>query len=72
MCKVSYQISVMLKNYNAVCPKLNSYILKVNEEIMERLYEDFLEILEKDNKLPLEQREKEAALLAREEFEKRQ
>ena len=40
----------------------------VNEEIMERLYEDFLEILSKDNKLPLEQREKEAALLAKEEF----
>ena len=37
---------------------------------MERLYEDFLEILSKDNKLPLEQREKEAALLAREEFNK--
>jgi len=44
----------------------------INEEIMERLYEDFLEILAKDNKLPLEQREKEAALLARKEFEKRQ
>tara|TARA_R110002167_G_scaffold18120_1_gene68355 strand:- start:27 stop:170 length:144 start_codon:yes stop_codon:yes gene_type:complete len=42
----------------------------VNEEILERLYEDFLEILTKDNKLPLEQREKEAALLAREEFNK--
>ena len=40
----------------------------VNEEIMERLYEDFLEILSKDNKLPLEQQEKEAALLAKEEF----
>ena len=40
----------------------------VNEEIMERLYEDFLEILSKDNKLPKEQREKEAALLAKEEF----
>ena len=40
----------------------------VNEEIMERLYEDFLEILTKDNKLPLEQREKKAALLAKEEF----
>ena len=44
----------------------------INEEILERLYEDFLEILAKDNKLPLEQREKEAALLARKEFEKRQ
>ena len=44
----------------------------INEEIMERLYEDFLEILSKDNKLPLEQREKEAALLAREEFDKQQ
>ena len=44
----------------------------INEEILERLYEDFLEILAKDNKLPLEQREKEAALLAREEFEKQQ
>ena len=43
----------------------------INEEIMERLYEDFLEILTKDNKLPLEQREKEAALQARKEFEKR-
>ena len=43
-----------------------------NEKILEKLYEDFLEILAKDNKLPLEQREKEAALLAREEFEKRQ
>lgn len=42
----------------------------VNEEILERLYEDFLEILSKNNKLPLEQREKEAALLAREEFDK--
>ena len=42
----------------------------VNEERLERLYEDFLEILTKDNKLPLEQREKEAALLAREEFNK--
>jgi len=42
----------------------------INEQIMERLYEDFLEILSKDNKLPLEQREKEAALLAREEFNK--
>jgi hypothetical protein len=40
----------------------------VNEEVLERLYEDFLEILTKDNKLPLEQREKEAALLAKEEF----
>ena len=40
----------------------------VNEEILERLYEDFLEILTKDNKLPLEQRKKEAALLAKEEF----
>ena len=40
----------------------------INEEIMERLYEDFLEILSKDNKLPLEQQEKEAALLAKEEF----
>ena len=37
---------------------------------MERLYEDFLEILSKNNKLPLEQREKEAVLLAREEFDK--
>ena len=44
----------------------------INEEILERLYEDFLEILAKDNKLPLEQREKEAALLAQEEFEKQQ
>ena len=44
----------------------------INEKILEELYEDFLEILAKDNKLPLEQREKEAALLAREEFEKRQ
>ena len=42
----------------------------VNEEILERLYEDFLEILTKDNKLPLERREKEASLLAREEFNK--
>jgi len=42
----------------------------INEEILERLYEDFLEILSKNNKLPLEQREKEAALLAREEFDK--
>ena len=42
----------------------------INEEILERLYEDFLEILTKDNKLPLEQQEKEAALLAREEFDK--
>jgi|TARA_R110001592_G_scaffold194682_1_gene442242 hypothetical protein len=42
----------------------------VNEEIMEKLYEDFLEILSKDNKLPLEQQEKEAALLAKEEFNK--
>jgi len=42
----------------------------VNEEILERLYEDFLEILSKDSKLPLEQIEKEAALLAREEFDK--
>ena len=42
----------------------------VNEEILEKLYEDFLEILSKNNKLPLEQREKEAALLAREEFDK--
>ena len=42
----------------------------VNEEILERLYEDFLEILTKDNKLPLEQREKEASLLAQEEFNK--
>ena len=40
----------------------------INEEIMERLYEDFLEILNKDSKLPLEQQEKEAALLAKEEF----
>ena len=40
----------------------------VNEEVLERLYEDFLEILSKDNKLPLEQQEKEAALLAKEEF----
>ena len=40
----------------------------VNEEILERLYEDFLEILSKDNKLPLEQQEKEATLLAKEEF----
>ena len=37
---------------------------------MEKLYEDFLEILSKDNKLPLEQQEKEAALLAKEEFNK--
>jgi len=44
----------------------------INEEILERLYEDFLEILAKDNKLPLEQREKEAARLAQEEFEKGQ
>ncbi len=44
----------------------------INEEILERLYEDFLEILAKDNKLPLEQREKEAARLAQEEFERRQ
>ena len=36
----------------------------INEEILERLYEDFLEILSKDSKLPLEQIEKEAALLA--------
>ena len=42
----------------------------VNEKILEKLYEDFLEILSKNNKLPLEQREKEAALLAREEFDK--
>ena len=42
----------------------------INEEIMERLYEDFLEILSKNNKLPLEQIEKEAALLAREKFDK--
>ena len=42
----------------------------INEEIMERLYEDFFEILAKDNKLPLEQREKEASLLAQEEFDK--
>ena len=42
----------------------------INEEIMERLYEDFLEILAKDNKLPLEKREKKAALLAKEEFNK--
>ena len=42
----------------------------INEEILERLYEDFLEILSKDSKLPLEQIEKEAALLAREEFDK--
>ena len=42
----------------------------INEKILERLYEDFLEILSKNNKLPLEQREKEAALLAREEFDK--
>jgi len=41
-----------------------------NEKILEKLYEDFLEILSKNNKLPLEQREKEAALLAREEFDK--
>ena len=40
----------------------------INEEIMEKLYEDFLEILNKDSKLPLEQQEKEAALLAKEEF----
>ena len=40
----------------------------INEEILEKLYEDFLEILSKDNKLPLEQQEKEAALLAKEEF----
>ena len=40
----------------------------VNEEILERLYEDFLEILSKDSKLPLEQQEKEAALLAKKEF----
>ena len=40
----------------------------VNEEIMEKLYEDFLEIHSKDSKLPLEQQEKEAALLAKEEF----
>ena len=39
---------------------------------MERLYKDFLEILTKDNKLPLEQQEKEAVLLAQEEFDKRQ
>ena len=44
----------------------------INEEILEKLYEDFLEILAKDNKLPLEQREKEAARLAQEEFERRQ
>ena len=43
----------------------------INEKILEELYEDFLEILAKNNKLPLEQREKEAALLAREEFERR-
>ena len=42
----------------------------INEEILERLYEDFLEILSKNSKLPLEQREKEAALLAQEEFDK--
>ena len=42
----------------------------INEEILERLYVDFLEILTKDNKLPLEQREKEASLLAQEEFNK--
>tara|TARA_R110002020_G_scaffold7881_1_gene32462 strand:+ start:712 stop:852 length:141 start_codon:yes stop_codon:yes gene_type:complete len=42
----------------------------INEEILERLYEDFLEILSKNSELPLEQREKEAALLAREEFNK--
>ncbi len=42
----------------------------INEKILERLYEDFLEILSKDSKLPLEQQEKEAALLAREEFDK--
>ena len=40
----------------------------INEEIMEKLYEDFLEILSKDSKLPLEQREKEAALLTKKEF----
>ena len=39
-----------------------------NEKILEKLYEDFLEILSKDSKLPLEQREKEAALLAKKEF----
>ena len=39
---------------------------------MEKLYEDFLEILSKDSKLPLEQIEQEAALLAREEFDKQQ
>ncbi len=39
-----------------------------NEKILEKLYEDFLEILSKNNKLPLEQQEKEAALLAKEEF----
>ena len=41
-----------------------------NEKILEKLYEDFLEILSKNSKLPLEQREKEAALLAQEEFDK--
>ena len=40
----------------------------INEERMERIYENFVEILSKDNKLPLEQQEKEAALLAKEEF----
>ena len=44
----------------------------VNEEILERLYEDFLEILTRYDKLPLEQREKEAALLAQEKFDKQQ
>jgi len=39
-----------------------------NEKILEKLYEDFLEILSKNNKLPLEQQEKEAALLAKKEF----
>ena len=55
--------------------KLNQVInmsCLINEEIVERLYEDFLEILAKDNKLPFEQREKEAALLAKEEFDKQQ
>jgi len=40
----------------------------IDEEIKERFYEDFLEILTRYDKLPLEQREKEAALLAKEEF----
>ena len=42
----------------------------INAQIMERLYEDFLEILTKYNKLPLEQRDTVAALLAKEEFDK--